>query len=375
MARILVIDDSSELLEMVRVLIEDRGGHKAILSTDGEEGLAKAAAQKPDLAIVDVMMPGMTGYEVCRRLRATPSTSDIPIIILTARGQDVDRQAAMDAGANMYMSKPVTMGDLLESIESLLGDHEPSPSSESGQVIALVSLRGGVGVTTLAVNMAVFIARRSQEGTCLVDLCPSSGNASLQLGLRPEPNWLALADLGSDLDTESISAQLLSHTSGLSLLAAPFVPVTDGGLPHELASATLKALQNEYARVIVDLPSALNDTTSAILDMADVIGLVLTFDPASIQATVGTLQALKPHVDKIRIILNQVVPGKQPPAEALERVMRRPLSAISPFDPGQAQALTRGVPLALSTPDSPFVQSLPRLIAALQPAVKIPSGG
>ena len=374
MAKILVIDDSSELLEMVRVLLEDRGGHKSILSTDGEDGLTKAVTHQPDLAIVDVMMPGMTGYEVCRRLRAGPSTADIPIIILTARGQDVDRQAAMDAGATMYMSKPVTMGDLLESIDSLLDDQAPAPSGESGQLIALMSLRGGVGVTTLAVNLAVFVARRSQEETCLVDLCPSSGNASLQLGLRPEPNWLALADMGNSLNAESISAQLLTHSSGLSLLAAPFVPVTDGGLPLEVTTAVLQALLNSHTRVLVDMPSILNETTTAILDMADVIGLVLTFDPASIQATVGMLQAMKSHGDKMRIILNQVVPGRQPAAEALERVLRRPLSGTSPFDPGQAQALTRGMPLALSTPDSPLTQSLTRLMAALQPAVRISSG-
>jgi pilus assembly protein CpaE len=267
----------------------------------------------------------------------------------------------------------VTMGDLLESVESLLVEQTPSPSGESGQLITLMSLRGGVGVTTLAVNTAAFVARRSQEETCLVDLCASSGNVSLQLGMRPEPNWLALADLGSSLNTESISAQMLSHASGLSVLASPFVPVTDGGLSREEATAILQALQASHARVIVDMPSALNDSTLAILEMADVVGLVLTFDPASIQATVGTLQALKPHADKVRIILNQVVPGKQPSADALERVLRRSISGIAPFDPGQAQALTRGTPLALSTPDSPLTQALPRLIAALQPAVRISS--
>ena len=90
--------------------------------------------------------------------------------------------------------------------------------------------------------------------------------------MRPEPNWLSLAGLGSDPDVDSVQAQLLSHTSGLSLLAAPYVPVTDERLPQDVAEATLTALREQHARVMVDLPSVLNETTAAILDMADVVG-------------------------------------------------------------------------------------------------------
>ena len=72
MARILVIDDNVELLETIRQILEQRGGHQAVLSADGADGLAKALADPPDMAIVDVMMPGVSGYEICRRLRANP---------------------------------------------------------------------------------------------------------------------------------------------------------------------------------------------------------------------------------------------------------------------------------------------------------------
>ncbi len=373
MARILVIDDNSDLLQMIRLLLEERGGHEVTLSTEGADGLAKAAANPPDLAVVDVMMPMMTGYEVCRRLRAAPATAEIPIIILTARGQDVDRQAALEAGADLYIAKPVTMAELLEQVNGLLARKAKPQAAAVGGMIALLSLRGGVGVTTLAVNLAAILVQQAGGGVCLADLCSSSGNAALQLGLRPDPNWSALALLSSDPGSATVGTYLLSHPSGLCLLAAPFVPVVGDGLSREIVLATLSALRENFSAVVADLPSTLNDATMATLEVADVIGLVLTPDSASIQATVGTLQVLKPFIDKTRLILNQVVPGRQPPAQALERVLRQPLSGFIPFDSAQAQALPHGQPLALNTPDSPLAQAVTALLPALQSAAVRPA--
>jgi len=363
MARILVIDDNADLLQMIRTILESRGKHEVILSAEGQDGLAKAKAAPPDLAIVDVMMPGMTGYEVCRRMRADPATSHVPIIILTARGQEVDRQAALDAGADLYLSKPVTMAELQQHVDDLLA-RAPRPEAPGG-VMALLSLRGGVGVTTLAVNLAATLVRQGEQ-VCLVDLCPASGNAALQLGLRPDPNWSALALLGTPPGSATIGTYLLNHSSGLRLLAAPFVPIVGDGLPRETVLAAISALQQNFAALVIDLPSALNDVTMAVLDQADIIGLVLTADPPAIQATVGTLQALKPFASKVRIILNQVVPGPSSSAQALQRVLRQPVNGVVPFDPAQAQALARGQPLALFSPTSPLAQAVAGLIPSLR---------
>jgi pilus assembly protein CpaE len=129
----------------------------------------------------------MNGYEVCRQLRRNPATAQIPIIVLTARGQPVDREAALAAGADEYIAKPVTMAELLERVNRLLTSR--IARRPAGGTIAVLSLRGGVGVTTLAVNLAVTLARSSPNQVCLVDLSPSSGHDALQLGLRPDPNW------------------------------------------------------------------------------------------------------------------------------------------------------------------------------------------
>jgi pilus assembly protein CpaE len=367
MARILIIDDNADLLQMMGMLLKERGGHEVVLSTQGEDGLAKAAANPPDLAIVDVMMPGMTGYEVCRQLRERPATADIPLIVLTARGQDVDRQAALEAGADMYLAKPVTMAELLERVNGLLA-RRPAPQPDAarvGHVLSLLSLRGGVGVTTLAVNLASLL-RSQGENACVVDLCPSSGNVALQLGLRPQPNWSVLMEQdGSPTETQ-VEQLLLSHSSGLRVLAAPFVPITGDALSRRTAGALLHTLREEFAWVVVDLPSVLNEATLAAVEAADVLSLVVTADPATVQATVGVLQALRMHSDKMQLILNQILPGTQPPLKALERVVRRSFAGAIPFDGRQAQALAQSQPLAFRAPDSPLAQAVAEWAPVLQ---------
>lgn len=364
MARILVVDDNADLLQMIRMLLQERGGHEVMLSAEGEDGLAKARAHPPDLAIVDVMMPGINGYEVCRQLRQNPATAHIPIIILTARGQPVDREAALAAGADDYIAKPVAMAELLERVNRLLSQKGPSRRAAAGTV-AVLGLRGGTGVTTLAVNLALTLARSSPNQVCLVDLSPSSGHGALQLGLRPEPNWSALALLSVGPGSATIRNYLLSHSAGLYLLAAPFVPIVGEGLRREMVMAVLTALRENFPNVVVDLPTFLSEGAMAVLENADAILLVTTADPSALQTTVGTLQVLRPHAPKVRVILNQTGPDPLPPAEALQRVLKHPVAGTIPFDPSQARALTQGKPLALSDPNGPLAKAVAHLAAEL----------
>lgn len=359
MAKILVIDDNIEFLELLRVLLEQRGGHQTIISADGTDGLFKALADPPDLVILDVMMPAISGYEICRQLRANSSTASIPIIILTARAQLVDHRAALDAGADDHMVKPVDMEKLLRRVNDLLQEKEqkePEETPSLTQTIVLSSLRGGVGVTTLAVNVAVTLAQARGEAVCLVDLSSSSGHAALQLGLRPEPNWSGLTQ-GDIPAGDAIESRLLQHKSGLRVLASPVLPTVGPGLSKRATLATMKALKQRFPIIIVDAPAVLNEAAMTALEIAKVVGLVVTAEPPSIQTAVGTLRALKQWSEKFHIILNQVAPGPQLPQEALERALKRPLVESILFDPAQARALAQGAPLALSNPSSPLAQS------------------
>jgi DNA-binding response OmpR family regulator len=117
---ILAADDDEDILELVTFRLE-RSGYTVLQARDGEEALQLALEKKPDLAVLDVMMPKMDGFELTRRLRAEESTSRIPIILLTARAQDSDLQQGFDVGADDYIRKPFSPQELRARVQSILG--------------------------------------------------------------------------------------------------------------------------------------------------------------------------------------------------------------------------------------------------------------
>lgn len=117
--KILIIDDEAPFVETINVRLEFEG-YEVLSAGDGQEGLEKAREIKPDLILLDVMMPKMDGYQVCRMLKFDDNFKDIPIIMLTARAQDTDRKTGKEVGANDYISKPFEMDELLEKIKELL---------------------------------------------------------------------------------------------------------------------------------------------------------------------------------------------------------------------------------------------------------------
>jgi DNA-binding response OmpR family regulator len=117
---VLAADDDEDILELVAFRLE-RSGYTVLRANDGEEALRLALEAKPDLAVLDVMMPKLDGFELTRRLRAEEATSRMPIILLTARAQDADVQAGFDAGADDYLRKPFSPQELRARVQAILG--------------------------------------------------------------------------------------------------------------------------------------------------------------------------------------------------------------------------------------------------------------
>jgi len=119
--RVLICDDEPYIVESVSYVVR-KAGFDVLTAEDGEEALAAAHREKPDLVFLDIMMPGLAGDEVCRRLKADPSTRDTHVVILTARGQEEDERRAMEMGADEFMTKPFSPRKLRARILELLGD-------------------------------------------------------------------------------------------------------------------------------------------------------------------------------------------------------------------------------------------------------------
>ena len=368
MSRILVIDDDTSLLQMISLILQ-RAGHTPILATHGQEGIELAVNEQPDLAVVDIMMPDLSGYEVCRRLREDPRTSHIPLLVLTALVQYEDRERAADSGADGYVTKPITSADLVSAVDELLTTGArnipspletpspppsrptldeieepvyPSPSFEPVSeatlapvhllpLIAVMGLRGGVGTTTVAVNL----------GLGLIDLSPGG-------------------------DKRRIGAALaMGHRSGLAVLAAPPRPVQER-LPSPTLSYVFDVLSEGFKRIVVDLPDAFNNMSVTALQHARYIVLVVGDDPAGLATAPSSLSALEELglAGEKLIVLNRSRPHGVSSQEVIQ-ALNCPLAAELPYEPAQVAALTQGVPLVMSQPRSLYAQAVMQLAKTL----------
>ncbi|MBN2140763.1 MAG: response regulator [Desulfovibrionaceae bacterium] len=122
--KILIVDDEVHikmLLEQTLEELEDDYGVEIFTASDGEEGLDLIRRVRPDLIFLDIMMPKMNGYEVCRTVMNDPELSSLKIILLTAKGQEVDRKQGLDMGAAMYLTKPFDPDEILKVAKDMLG--------------------------------------------------------------------------------------------------------------------------------------------------------------------------------------------------------------------------------------------------------------
>ncbi|MDR2514010.1 MAG: response regulator transcription factor [Christensenellaceae bacterium] len=126
---ILAVDDEVHILELISYNLKS-AGYNVVTALTGEEALKRCEVEKPSLVLLDIMLPGIDGLEVCRRLKGDRSTSNIPIIMLTARGDEVDKILGLELGADDYITKPFSVRELAARVKSLLRRVAPQQESE-----------------------------------------------------------------------------------------------------------------------------------------------------------------------------------------------------------------------------------------------------
>lgn len=117
--KILIVEDEESLLKLESILLTTRGYQVEGVS-DGLTALKKIEQERPDLVLLDIMMPGIDGFEVCRRIKENPQTSSIPVVMLTAKKSSADQARGFEVGADAYATKPFKSGRIIEMIEGLL---------------------------------------------------------------------------------------------------------------------------------------------------------------------------------------------------------------------------------------------------------------
>lgn len=403
---------------MVKLMLE-REGHTAILAEGGEAGLEAAQSEAPDVAIIDLMMPGISGYDVTRQMRGNPATARVPVLILTARSQPMDKQMALNAGATSFMSKPVSSRELTARIAEMLSgklsappssnsiktpdtppvysntaSNTPPPANPPGRrlpigadanaqqagtgaptvaatrkperalpLTTVLALRPGMGGTTIAVNLT-FLMRRLVERVCLIDLAMGNGQIATHLHLQPRSSWADLLPLGDRFDTRAVGATITPHQqAGVGIVAAPG-QTPPRPLSPEAMIGLLTLLANGFQQVVMDA-NGLNPSSAAALSASRVVVLVVSDDMTTAQNAINLPQIMAGYgVDmrSVRVVVNHSRPEPGVPLQAIAKALNAQINAEIPFDVNQIQAMRRGVPAAIMAPESPFALALQQLI-------------
>jgi len=166
---VLVIDDEPELVKLLDYNLT-RAGYLVLTARDGAGGLAAAHKHSPDVIILDVMMPGVDGWEVCKKLRQEPSTAGIPLLMLTAKAEEADRVLGLELGADDYLTKPFGVRELVARVKALLrraeAPSEPAEVVKAGKLVIDAGRRSvtvagkPVALTTTEFNLLRSLAER-----------------------------------------------------------------------------------------------------------------------------------------------------------------------------------------------------------------------
>lgn len=158
MATIVSVDDDPSILELVRINLELQG-HKVISAPDGETGYALVQQHRPQLVILDVMMPGVDGYTVCQRIRKNPEITETPILMLTALGVVDDKVKGFDAGADDYLVKPFEIPELMVRVRALLRRYTNAPTMAVPEILSVGD------ITLIPENLEVKIGEQKAKLT------------------------------------------------------------------------------------------------------------------------------------------------------------------------------------------------------------------
>jgi pilus assembly protein CpaE len=313
--KILIVDDDLDTLRLVGMFLQ-RKGFKILAADLGRTAIVKASQERPDLIILDVMMPDMDGLEVLRRLRAQSATGSIPIIMFTAKSQVDDKLAGFDAGADDYLTKPTHPSELVARVKSVLArtgvrlptKEDSGPPRDRGAVAAVIGAKGGVGTTAVTINLAAMLHHDLRREVIAVDMRPGQGSLSLSLGLEDRPSIHPLFNRDvAELTAHEVAERVVPHPNGLRVLpASPRPEHALGCQSEEHGTAITQRLWSLYKHIVLDLGAGLTPLSNGIARFADHIIVPFESNLHTIQLTKNLLDALEqvaPDSERITPVL------------------------------------------------------------------------
>ncbi len=371
--RILIIDDDVDALKLIGLMLEKKG-YDIDAATTGTQGLEKALEQKPDLIILDVMMPDMDGYRVAQQLRKSPETEKIPILFFTAKTSINDKISGFQAGGDDYLTKPIHPAELISRVEALLQRSARTiAEEEQGKLVAFLPVKGGVGNSTLALNAALEFAKmRADQKTVFVELRDGGGSTAMQVGMAGKQGVQSLLKQeGFTLTREAVEAQMIKHSSGLFILPCSARPAgIVPALTEDFVRRLLRILLTDYNFVIMDLPPRMSAIESEVLQGADYV--VVSLEPNKIVMNLAEemLSALE-EINVGRNKIGLVVVYRAPAATATsrktieEKFNQEIMGNIPPVPDLATESWDRGLPLVVMQTQSLVAQQVRMIVESI----------
>jgi CheY-like chemotaxis protein/MinD-like ATPase involved in chromosome partitioning or flagellar assembly len=376
--KLLIVDDEADTLRLVSLMLE-RQGYEVLTARDGKTALERVAKDKPDLILLDVMMPDMDGFEVVKILRSDPQTEDIAIIMFTAKSQVEDKITGLEAGADVYLTKPTQPRELFAQVKAVLARSQktravqpPAEPSDRGFIVGVLAAKGGIGVSSMATNLGIMMHRKTKAEVIVAELRPGHGGISLDLGY-PNPEGLnrLLKSIPDDITPHMIEMALIDHPVGIQFLLASPQP-KDAALTNALENfeVIIRNLPFIARYVILDLGPSLPPVSQAALMQCDEVVVILEPTPNNVQQTkqlIDDLHDLGIGDDQIRIALvNRIRSSVQLNWTQVQDELEHKISTVFTPAPELAyQASASNQPMVIQQPGSITTQQFDKLAALI----------
>lgn len=388
--RVLIVDDIPETRDHLTKLLSFESDIEVVgAAASGAEAITMSARLTPDIVLMDINMPDMDGITTTEELAAKVPTA--AVVMMSVQGEADYLRRSMLAGAREFLVKPFSSDELTASIRqvcererekmtritaapAVIGPGGPTPAEgqrREGTIVAVFSPKGGVGRTTIAVNVAVAAARELNRKTVLVDASFQFGDVGVLLNLNPKSKSIAdlVPELESGGEPESLDTFVINHSTGVRVLLAPPSPEMAELITTHAVKRVLEALRRTHDLVVVDCTSWFNDTTLAVLDMADIILTVMSLEITSIKNMrlfLEVAEQLGYERDKVQLVLNRADSTLGIRVSDVESSIGRKVDHTIVSDGRSVvYALNRGVPFFVSNREAQVSQDILRLATAV----------
>lgn len=380
--KILIVDDDFDTLRLLGMMLESKG-YQIIAANSGEKAIELTKKDHPDLIILDIMMPGVDGFEVTRRLRTEHDTRHIPIIIFTAKTHTEDKVLGLESGADVYLTKPISSRELLAHVKSMLNRIPRMPpgeqkKKEQGYLIGITAPRGGLGVSTVTLNLGISLYQTIRMGVIVSDFRPGQGIIGMELGLGERGGFNQLLKMPPEEITLSlVDKELIHHNSGIRLLMSSSVPED---ARQASASGNYVVIAKHLTVLgeitILDLGVGLSSVNAEVYPLCQQVFIVVEPLQNSISLAKSLEQSLI-HLGMSNnqveyIMVNRVRSSLQMTASEVEDRLGKNLQVVITPHPEMAyQASLSHIPMILMQPDSLAAQQFKALAEKIAQRIMI----